>query len=179
MQPTILQALAALDVANDENWTTEGLPRLDVLKDLTGQQITRVALQELAPGFSRVNPVLPQTQAQLIEPQQAELQQAVTTVVNNNSSNETNENEFEEDEEAEEAEAVTLAEHIAKLEALREEAQVEVSRATLELNKVSKQLDVLYRERDKQTTDNARELAASTIAQYQAAQMKARMAAKG
>lgn len=35
------EALSKLDSDNDDHWTQEGLPRLDVLKTMTGQSVTR------------------------------------------------------------------------------------------------------------------------------------------
>ena len=50
MKMTLAAALAALDVANDDHWTQEGLPRLDVLKELTGKSVAR---SDLSPAFTR------------------------------------------------------------------------------------------------------------------------------
>lgn len=44
------EALASLDVANDEHWTQDGQPRLDVLGTLTGGRVTR---SDLSPAFTR------------------------------------------------------------------------------------------------------------------------------
>ncbi len=52
-QETIHAALQALDPKNDDHWTADGLPRLDVVK--AG---TRAAVTAAAPNFSRANPVL-------------------------------------------------------------------------------------------------------------------------
>lgn len=50
----IINALQQLDPNNDEHWTQEGLPRLDVLKQLTGiQELTRQAVTNAAPEFNR------------------------------------------------------------------------------------------------------------------------------
>ncbi len=53
---SIVEALAALDVDNDEHWTDDGAPRMSVLKDLTGQDVTRQQVTDAAPKFSRGNP---------------------------------------------------------------------------------------------------------------------------
>lgn len=50
----ILNALKALDHKNDDHWTTDGQPRLDVLKAATGDQsVTREAVVAAAPAFNR------------------------------------------------------------------------------------------------------------------------------
>jgi hypothetical protein len=53
-QDEIKAALAKLDGENDGHWTTDGLARLDVLKEL-GVTATRAELQAAAPGYSRAN----------------------------------------------------------------------------------------------------------------------------
>jgi len=52
-QELILEALKALDPKNDDHWTADGLPRLDVVK--AG---TRAVVTKAAPNFSRSNPNL-------------------------------------------------------------------------------------------------------------------------
>jgi hypothetical protein len=50
----ILEALSKLDVNNSNHWTADGLPRLDTVKMLAGDQaLTREAISLAAPGFSR------------------------------------------------------------------------------------------------------------------------------
>jgi len=54
MSEKINQALAQLDVANDNHWTGDGLPRLETVKMLAGDQsITREILTQARPGFIR------------------------------------------------------------------------------------------------------------------------------
>lgn len=55
----LMQALRQLDVANDDHWTSAGLPLMEVVEKLSGLNPTRKELEELAPGFSRTNPNLP------------------------------------------------------------------------------------------------------------------------
>lgn len=38
---TLAEALASLDPANDDHWTADGKPRMEVLEDLTGGNLTR------------------------------------------------------------------------------------------------------------------------------------------
>lgn len=50
----IKAALSQLDKNNDDHWTTNGLPRLDVLKDLTGDKsVTRKMVTDADPSFTR------------------------------------------------------------------------------------------------------------------------------
>lgn len=51
-QELILEALKGLDPKNDDHWTADGLPRLDVVK------AGRSAITKAAPNFSRANPNL-------------------------------------------------------------------------------------------------------------------------
>lgn len=51
----IREALANLDQLNDDHWTKDGAPRTDVVSDLLGQQVTRQAITDAAPKFSREN----------------------------------------------------------------------------------------------------------------------------
>lgn len=50
----IREALSQLDVANDNHWTADGLPRLDTVKMLAADQsITREHVNAALPGFTR------------------------------------------------------------------------------------------------------------------------------
>lgn len=52
------EALKQLDPANDDHWTTDGSPRIDVLKDLMGaggEGLKRGVVLERFPEFSRNN----------------------------------------------------------------------------------------------------------------------------
>lgn len=52
-------ALTELDVKNDEHWTADGAPKVDVLKEMTGDaSLTRQAIVDAAPHFTRANPAL-------------------------------------------------------------------------------------------------------------------------
>jgi hypothetical protein len=52
----ILKALGTLDPKNDAHWTTDGSPRIDALKLVA---ITRDHIRQIAPGFCRAKPELP------------------------------------------------------------------------------------------------------------------------
>jgi hypothetical protein len=59
----IIAALGQLDVGNDAHWTSDGLPRIDTVKFLVGDQsLTREDINKAAPGFSRANTALPGVQ---------------------------------------------------------------------------------------------------------------------
>src|SRR5574343_1269679 len=48
------QALQQLDPNNDDHWTGEGLPRLDVVRMLSGAStLTREQVSQAAPGLTR------------------------------------------------------------------------------------------------------------------------------
>lgn len=73
MQDKIKNALKGLDVANEGQWTKEGLPNINFLKIVTGiPTLTREQVQEVAPDFTRDNPTL-------AEQQQATEEQAPAT----------------------------------------------------------------------------------------------------
>lgn len=54
MEEQIRQALALLDPSNDDHWTSQGLPSMEVVNGLVdGEPVTRAQLNRYAPGFSR------------------------------------------------------------------------------------------------------------------------------
>ena len=56
MGSRILDALSKLDVANDNHWTAEGMPRIETVCMLAGDQsITREKITAEAPQFCRAN----------------------------------------------------------------------------------------------------------------------------
>lgn len=59
MKEKIIETLLKLDPKNDNQWTQEGLPKVDVLKFLSGGETwTREQITEAAPGFTRSNPII-------------------------------------------------------------------------------------------------------------------------
>lgn len=63
---TLPEALGKLDSTNDNHWTQDGLPRLETLKMLTGDQtLTREIVSSQYPDFKRVTVVI---QAPVITP---------------------------------------------------------------------------------------------------------------
>lgn len=55
----IREALLQLDPANDGHWTTDGLPRIDVVEKLCDLHLKRGLITAAAPEFTRENRVLP------------------------------------------------------------------------------------------------------------------------
>ena len=56
------EALLKLDPKNDDHWTEGGAPRVDVLKEMTENSgLTRQAISDAAPHFTRENPTLEAT----------------------------------------------------------------------------------------------------------------------
>lgn len=52
----ILKALEQLDPAKDEHWTADGMPRVDVVAGLTGNEaVKRADITQAAPQFTREN----------------------------------------------------------------------------------------------------------------------------
>ena len=50
----IVEALAQLDVTNDKHWTGDGLPKVDVVANLVGDdKLTRALIVDAAPEFNR------------------------------------------------------------------------------------------------------------------------------
>ena len=59
MKEKIIETLLKLDKTNDNQWTQDGLPKVDVLKFLSGGETwTREQISEAAPGFTRSNPII-------------------------------------------------------------------------------------------------------------------------
>lgn len=53
MSDALIAVLKGLSPKEDDNWTGDGLPRLDVLKTLTGSTVTRDEINAAWAGFSR------------------------------------------------------------------------------------------------------------------------------
>jgi hypothetical protein len=49
----VVEALKTLDPADDDHWTSNNLPALDVLGERVGQDVTRAQVNEVAQGFTR------------------------------------------------------------------------------------------------------------------------------
>ncbi len=53
MHDVIRTALTALDPTKDEDWTANGLPKVEMVSVLVGSDVTRAQIAAAAPGFSR------------------------------------------------------------------------------------------------------------------------------
>lgn len=51
----IREALSQLDSLDDDQWTTDGAPRTEVVSELVGRKVTRAEIINAAPKFSRSN----------------------------------------------------------------------------------------------------------------------------
>ena len=59
MKEKIIETLLKLDTTNDNQWTQDGLPKVDVLTFLSGGETwTRDQISEAAPGFTSSNPII-------------------------------------------------------------------------------------------------------------------------
>lgn len=47
------EAIASLDARNDDHWTEQGLPRMEVIRELTGTHYSRKEITEAAPMVTR------------------------------------------------------------------------------------------------------------------------------
>lgn len=64
----ILAALGSLDPEQQEHWTEQGLPAMEVVKELLGEEITRKELTAAAPLFNRESLELGESQQKQEEP---------------------------------------------------------------------------------------------------------------
>lgn len=55
----IKQALTEMDAFDDDQWTAEGLPKLDYLSGQVGEKVTRAEIMGIAPHFTRANMEIP------------------------------------------------------------------------------------------------------------------------
>ncbi len=67
---TIFKALETLNPDDDDHWTSDHAPRLDVLEPLI-PGVTREMLRRAAPLFTRVNPELPDLAAERLAAEEA------------------------------------------------------------------------------------------------------------
>lgn len=66
MNDKLKEALASLDVNNDNHWTSDGLPRVDTVKFLSGDQsLDRLTISSAFPLFTRYNTVFEATETVL------------------------------------------------------------------------------------------------------------------
>lgn len=135
----ILEALSKLDVANDNHWTGDGLPRIDTVRMLASNPgIGRDDITKEAPDFSRQNAVIPTsapTVIKAVEPAVAAPQNVATEEV-----------VVEQVEKPED-----IDEQIAVLREKLEEANQYLSKATEYRAKVQNELDDLINLKESST----------------------------
>jgi len=67
-------AIKSLDPENDEHWTQDGSPRLEILSELTGEKITRGAVTK---AFPLINRDFAREKHSISEPENSEIEDAV------------------------------------------------------------------------------------------------------
>ncbi len=86
---TIKEALMHLDPTDDAQWTSDGLPLVDVVRGLTGnQELTRKEITDVDPEFCRDKavvkeqaPAKPKTRDEALQEEQAVLDQEIATII--------------------------------------------------------------------------------------------------
>lgn len=53
----IKEALSKLDTLDNDQWTADGAPKIETVKELLGRAVTRQEIVDAAPKFSRENPL--------------------------------------------------------------------------------------------------------------------------
>lgn len=135
----ILEALSKLDVANDNHWTGDGLPRIDTVRMLASNPgIGRDDITKEAPDFSRQNAVIPTSAPTVIK--------AVEPTVDAPQNVVTEEVVVEQVEKPED-----LDEQIAVLREKLDEANQYLSKATEYRAKVQNELDDLINLKESST----------------------------
>lgn len=175
MSREILNALAKLDVQNDEHWTGDHLPRLDILKDLVGRVVTRAELSEVAKTFTRNNPTLEQAEVQTPAPEvpaapvqspvnSEQVQQQVTPIVTEEPSEPETELEW-------------VQSKLEKARVEADEAAVAKTEADARYFEATNHVAALERRAQQLDPRSESEKLANTIAAYHQSQFEQQMAA--
>jgi len=53
MTNPVFEALKKLDPANDEQWTSDGMPRIEAVEKIYGEPVSRKQINDAAPDFNR------------------------------------------------------------------------------------------------------------------------------
>lgn len=163
MNDKIKEALAKLDIDNDDHWTTEGLPRLDVMKDLVGVAVSRADITAAAKGFSRKTPNLENEKPELTgSGEQAD--EEASTVAETQDGETTEETETEEVTKVEEGSDEAVEAEVAAARKNLDEANARYKAAV-------EAMDVVIMRRSKEAN---RETQASTVKAFQESQRKQR-----
>lgn len=68
----IKEALAQLDVLDDDQWTTDGLPRVEVVEKILGRSTSRADITNADPGFNRSTATSQPETSQSLDPEPQE-----------------------------------------------------------------------------------------------------------
>jgi hypothetical protein len=164
MSQKIIDALKKLDPANEDHWTTEGLPRLEVLKDILGEVVSRVDVTNAARGFSRATTDILNQPAPAVQPVATVTEGAnvqLEVVVNEPVSEQQNE---------EEPYATYLQRKHDALEAQVMEAGVAATEAASAFQSLQRQLNNVAVELANELNVNSSAVLAETVAAYQKSQ---------
>ena len=128
----ILEALGKLDPANENHWTADGLPRIETVRMLAGDQtITREQITAEAPDFSRSAAVVPGSEQPTPETPAVEQQDEVIDY----------------------SEAIEKAQaEVARLTEIKNEVEAALGKATKDLDDL---IDLQNAEGPVETTDTA------------------------
>ena len=159
MTQLIKDALAQLDVKNDDHWTTEGLPRLDVMKELIGEPVSRADVTSAIAGFSRKTP-----DVDAEKPEQTGSGESADSNVVNTDTDEADETETET-----EADEDASGEEVAQVEL--DNARKGVNVAQQRLKKAQVVMDRFITAREQKANGGSH---ASTVQLFQASQAKQR-----
>lgn len=159
MLDQIKEALLKLDPNNDDHWTREGVPRLDVMKELLGADVSRADITQASSSFTRKTPTLEEA---------ADNDGNETPETKQPEATDTKEDPADE---AETPEAEVKATEEEEIEAELEKARDKLNKAQKRFAKAQTEMDVVISaraKRDARTTD------AHTIQAFQKSQFKAR-----
>lgn len=167
MSTQIKEALLKLDPANNDHWTSEGVPRLDVMKELVGGDVNRADVTAACKSFTRKHPVIeevsPDAEKTAPEAQSTEVKDPEETPEDETTPDVDDSDEDPELDDLEKSEAA-IAESLDDAREVLVEAQQLFKRA-------QEAMDVVINaraKRDSRTTD------AHTIQAFQKAQLKSR-----
>lgn len=177
MSEKIKEALGKLDIENDEHWTTEGLPRLDVMKDLlNGEAVSRADITAAVKGFSRKTPNLEAEEPENTgSGESADAQATKPETTKDTTPPATAEDEESEEEQESEPERAPLGEYNgSEVEQELEDARANFAAAQKRFDQAKAAMDVVIRQREK--SEEGRN-PAQDIKAYQASQAKQRIEA--
>lgn len=175
MSNIIIEALKQLDANNDEHWTDDGQPLVNVLKELTGENVTRDQIRQTAPKFNRVTLDLSSPEEEVVVTQEPSKPWVKTVGSESEPENEkSNYNVVTNDQEEPEPEVVagigSLDQQIARAKEGQAVALSNLEKARLEVEEANAYLDSLIVRKANLNTDST----ASTISMFQKQQREQR-----